>query len=319
MPRPLTFQQIAAFRAVVLSGTTVAAARMLHTTQPTISRLIGQAQSASGLELFVNDRGRLRITREGRHLFETVQVNFQGMDRIEQTIAALRTSGAGVFRVACTPSLGQGVLPATLERFARSLPRVHFNVATLGGAQIETGLRQGLYDVALTHDPLEGDAFRNTEIHRSEAVWVGNPGHALARLGTIRVADLAGETLLSLPQGDRLEAEVRRALAARRIAPAKTIETTYSSTICSFAAQGLGTAVINPYMASVFRDRLAIRRFDPRITVTVHAVLARHSPVSELSERFLIDLSAAFREGDWAADAPALPARGGRSRRAPQR
>ncbi|MBN9429531.1 MAG: LysR family transcriptional regulator, partial [Burkholderiales bacterium] len=79
MARPLNFQQIEAFRAVVLLGTTVAAAKTLHTTQPTISRLIGQVQRATGLQLFVNGRGRLQLTREGRHLFETVQVSFQGM------------------------------------------------------------------------------------------------------------------------------------------------------------------------------------------------------------------------------------------------
>jgi len=114
MSRALSFPQIEAFKAVVLTGTTVAAARMLHTTQPTVSRLISQAQSATGLKLLVNDRGRLQLTREGRHLFEIIQANFQGLGRIEQAVAALRESGAGVFRVAATPSLGQSLLPAAM-------------------------------------------------------------------------------------------------------------------------------------------------------------------------------------------------------------
>jgi len=301
MARPLSFQQVEAFRAVVISGTTVAAARMLHTTQPTVSRLIGQAQSATGLKLFVRDRGRLQLTREGRHLFDTVQLNFQGFERIEQTVAALRTSGAGVFRIACTPSLAQSVLPAAMELFTKALPQVHFNVSTLGSAQIENGLRQGMYDIALTNNQFEGNEFQNHELHRSEAVWIGKVDHELASREIVKVTDLAGHALIGLPQGDRLEEEIRRAFADRNLAPAKTIETTYTSTICSFAAQGLGMAIINPYMASVFKDRLCIRRFSPKIGVTVYAVLARYSPISELSERFLQELRRFLGRSEWTA------------------
>src|SRR3546814_18036071 len=64
MSRPLNFRQIEAFRAVMLTSTTTSAARMLHTTQPSISRLIGQIQSASGITLFDMLHGRLRPTAE---------------------------------------------------------------------------------------------------------------------------------------------------------------------------------------------------------------------------------------------------------------
>lgn len=299
MARPLTFQQIEAFRAVVLSGTTVAAARMLHTTQPTVSRLIGQAQSASGLKLFVNDRGRLQLTREGRHLFETVQLNFQGFERIEQTLEALRESGAGVFRIACTPSLGQSILAAALERFARALPQVHYNVQTLGSRQIAEGLRQGQYDIALSNNAFEGTEFQSAAIHHAEAVCIAAPGHRFEKLRVVKVTDLKDEVLISLPADDQLESQLRKAFAERKLSQPTAIETIYSSTICSFAALGLGVAVINPYMASVFRDRLCIRPFSPRLPVTTYAAFARFTPASELAQRFFEELKVVAKEGDW--------------------
>jgi DNA-binding transcriptional LysR family regulator len=299
MARSLTFQQIEAFRAVVLSGTTVAAARMLHTTQPTVSRLIGQAQSATGMKLFVNDRGRLQLTREGRHLFGTVQLHFQGFQRIEEAVAALRESGAGVFRIACTPSLAQSFLAVAMGRFAVAFPQVHFNVQTLGTAQIGEGLRQGLYDIALTSNLLEGAEFQVHALHHTEAVCIAAPEHRFAKLRVVKVTDLKNEVLISLPREDQLEVALRKAFDNRKLVQPTAIETIYSSTICTFASRGLGVGVINPYMASVFKDRLCIRPFSPRLPVTTYVTFARFTPASELAQRFLDQLKTVLSEGEW--------------------
>lgn len=299
MSRPLTFQQLEAFRAVVLSGTTVAAANMLHTTQPTVSRLIGQAQSATGLKLFVNDRGRLQLTREGRHLFETVQLNFQGFERIEQAVAALRESGAGVFRIACTPSLGQSVLPVVLDRFAREHPHVRFNVQTLSSRQIEEGLRLGYYDVALTNKEYEGAEFQVNAVHHADAVCVSALDHPFTKLRVVKVTDLQDQVLISLPRGDALELALLKAFAAKKMQSPTAIETIYSSTICSLAARGLGVGVINPYMASVFKDRLCIRPFSPQLRITTYAVFSRFSPASELAAVFFEELKQACKKAEW--------------------
>lgn len=298
MTRPLTFPQIEAFRAVVLLGTTVAAARMLHTTQPTVSRLLGQAQSATGLQLFVNDRGRLQLTREGRHLFETIQVSYQGLERVEEAASALRESGAGVFRIACTPSLGQSVLPVAMERFTQNYPGVRFNVQTLSSRQIAEGLRLGLYDIALTNKAYEGAEFDVNEVHRAEAVCVTAHDHPFAQQSVVSIADLQDQVRIGLPYDDDLEIALRDAFAAQGIATRAAIETIYSSTICTFAARGLGVGVINPYMASVFEDRLSIRRFVPALPILTYVAFARFSSVSELAQHFYSALQASFPPGD---------------------
>jgi DNA-binding transcriptional LysR family regulator len=264
-----------------------------------VSRLIGQAQSATGMKLFVNDRGRLQLTREGRHLFDTVQLHFQGFERIEQAVAALRESGAGVFRIACTPSLAQSILAAGMARFARAFPHVHFNVQTLGTAQIGEGLRQGLYDIALTNNLFEGAEFQVHALHKADAVCIAGPQHRFAKLRVVKVTDLKNEVLISLPREDQLELALHKAFEDKKLVQPTAIETIYSATICTFAARGLGVGVINPYMANVFKDRLCIRPFSPRLPVTTYAAFARFAPASELAQRFLEQLRTVLSEGEW--------------------
>ena len=56
---------------------------MLNTTQPSISRLLSQIQSTTGLKLFELSRGRLNPTPEANNkLYEAVQrVTFVGIEK----------------------------------------------------------------------------------------------------------------------------------------------------------------------------------------------------------------------------------------------
>jgi DNA-binding transcriptional LysR family regulator len=120
MPRALNSREIEAFRAVMQTGTTTAAAGLLHTSQPSVSRLIGQAQAASGLKLFELQKGRLRPTREALQLFDTVQRHFIGREQIEQRIATLRRSGAGQLRIGGTPRSRSACTPSARCRCAKA-------------------------------------------------------------------------------------------------------------------------------------------------------------------------------------------------------
>ena len=136
MPRAPTFREIEVFRAVMLSGTTTAAAVMLHTTQPSVSRVLAQMQTGTDLKLFDMEKGRLRPTPEAQRLFETVQGHFQGLARIGQEVHLLRRSGTGLLRLGCTPTLGLGPMPGIVARF---IERAYRQAGALrqGGLDVE--------------------------------------------------------------------------------------------------------------------------------------------------------------------------------------
>ncbi|SSW69840.1 HTH-type transcriptional activator CmpR [Achromobacter veterisilvae] len=295
MSRPLNFRQIEAFHAVMLAGTTTGAAQMLRTTQPSISRLLGQVQQASGLKLFDMERGRLRPTREAKDLFDTVKRHFVGLERIEDRLAAMRRSGSGVLRLACTPALGLGVLPGAVEAFAQRYPDVHINMQTMGSQYLREGLLHGTYDVVVTAAPLDGALLDLHDLHESEAVCVLRPDHPLAALPSIDILDLNERRLLVLNADDDVYLQLRGAMQAHRVLPASEIETTYSSTICALAAAGDGMGIVNPYIAAVFADRLAIRPFTPRLPIRVRMAYPAQTAPSTVTEAFVEILAQRFQ------------------------
>lgn len=252
MSRPLNSREIEAFRAVIQTGTTTAAAQLLHTTQPSVSRLLAQMQAAAGLKLFDMHKGRLRPTPEAMELYATVQQHFMGRERIERALSVLRQSGAGALRVGCTPALGLSVIPTVVHRFAQRFPSTHLSLQTLGTTPLREGLLYGQLDLVVSTMAIASAELDASVLHRSHAVCVMHPQHRLAAQDAIHVRDLQGQKLLTLNASDDIFLQLQRTMQEHGIEAGSTIETTYSATICSLAAQGLGIGVVNPYMASVF-------------------------------------------------------------------
>ncbi|HVQ66730.1 MAG TPA: LysR substrate-binding domain-containing protein [Bradyrhizobium sp.] len=297
MSSRLNFRQIEAFRAVMLTGTTIAAANMLNTTQPSISRLIAQIQAAAKLRLFELDRGRLRPTPEAVMLFEAVQRNFLGLEAIEETVALLRRSGIGRLRIACTPALGMSVMPAVIANFKKHQPDVHITFRTISSYDIREGLLNGLYDLGLTTNSLhlEGSQLQSKVVDQVAAVCVMNRSHRLADSAHIGPRHFQSETLLTLDREDDLSDEWRRALRQAKVTPGSVIETTYSGTICRLAEAGAGMGVVNPYIASVFSDRLRVVPVRPTIGVKVFVAYPRHVSMSALASELIAQISDHFK------------------------
>ena len=297
MSARINFRQVEAFRAVMLTGTTIAAANMLNTTQPSISRSLAQIQSAAKLKLFELDRGRLRPTPEAVMLFEAVQRNFLGLETIEETVTLLQRSGTGRLRVACTPALGMSVMPTVIANFKMRQPDVHITLRTISSYDVREGLLNGLYDLGVTTNSLqlEGAQLHTKVVDQVAAVCVMNRSHRLASNSHVGPRHFQSETLLTLDREDDLGDEWRRALRQAKVTPASVIETTYSATICRLAEAGAGIGVVNPYIASVFSTGLRVVPVKPTISVKVFVAYPRHIAMSALASSLIAQISDHFK------------------------
>lgn len=57
--RPLNLRQIEVFQAIMLAGSVSGAGRMLHVSQPAVSRVLALTESRLGYHLFERARGKL--------------------------------------------------------------------------------------------------------------------------------------------------------------------------------------------------------------------------------------------------------------------
>ena len=119
----VNLRHIEIFHAVMTTGNLTEAARMLHTSQPTVSRELARFEKVLGLKLFERARGRLQPTVQGLRLFEEVQRSWYGLDRIVSAAESLREFRQGELSVACLPVFSQSFLPLLLQPCCHRITR----------------------------------------------------------------------------------------------------------------------------------------------------------------------------------------------------
>lgn len=141
----VNLRHIEIFHAIMTAGNLTEAARMLNTSQPTVSRELARFEQVLGLKLFERSRGRLHPTVQGLRLFEEVQRSRYGLDRIVSAAESLREFRRGELSIVCLPVFSQSFCPRCCNRFgalsAGEYSDCAAGVSAAGGVAVGTASR----------------------------------------------------------------------------------------------------------------------------------------------------------------------------------
>src|SRR5687767_9090962 len=112
------------FLAVARSGTTLAAARRLRVSQPTVVRRIAALEQATGTTLFDRRRTGYALTETGRDMLPLAEAAEAAMERIEESLASRSRRLAGSIRVTAAEPLANLFLAPAVVAFRRTHPDV---------------------------------------------------------------------------------------------------------------------------------------------------------------------------------------------------
>jgi DNA-binding transcriptional LysR family regulator len=254
MKTQLSFRQIEAFRAVMVAGTVVGAARLLNVTQPGVSRTISLMELRLGYALFHRTGRRLVPTPEAEALYREVEHLSSGLERISQFAHDLRYQKAGALRIACLPALAQGLVPRAVARFLASRPEVSVFLQSLPSRQIAELVATRQFDLGLVELPLNRSAIEVVPLGECRSVVVLPPGHALARHETLSLKQLHGERMILLSQQSVLRYQIDEAFSQAGAVPEVIVETPSSSIACALAAAGVGATIVSKWTAEPYRE-----------------------------------------------------------------
>jgi DNA-binding transcriptional LysR family regulator len=143
----LTIRQIEIFRAVMITRTVSGAARMLGTSQPGLSRMIGHMEDKLSFRLFDRTRGRLLPTTEAQVLFLEIEQVYKGFADLDHVVQRLAKGTDRTFRVGASPWLGHSVVPPMLSRLTGNFPEltIQFDILSVEQAVEWLALQRGDY------------------------------------------------------------------------------------------------------------------------------------------------------------------------------
>lgn len=220
------------------------AAAELGIPQPTLSRALARIEAEVGVPLFDRVNRRLRLNAYGAIVAEHARRVTAEMRSATERIAALRDPDTGTVRLAFLHSQATWFVPDLLRRFRLHAPQVRFDLFQGASDELVDRVSEGHADLAITSPRPAGRGYVWHGLY-SERLCVAVPReHPLADRSRLRLAEVAGEPFVVLPDGFGLRGLTDDLCRAAGIQPQVAFEATEIPTMEGLVAAGFGVAVV---------------------------------------------------------------------------
>lgn len=235
---------------IAACGSFSAAAETLHMTQSAVSQHVAALERAIDLPLIERGTRPVQLTDAGFALIRHTRAVMVHLGNAEQELAEITGRRQGRLRFGSFPTALATFVPAALARFRQQQPGVSLTVIDDHLQRLLPRLDNGELDLAIIydHEALPEVTARDLErTHLCDDTYrvVLPPGHRLARGGrSVALAELAEETWVGGGPASAWFRIVRRTCRTAGFDPHVALGSDDYIAVQSFAAAGLGVAVI---------------------------------------------------------------------------
>jgi DNA-binding transcriptional LysR family regulator len=222
---------------------------------------------------------------------------FGSLTSIDGLASELRGGYAGRIAVASSATLTSSLIPAAIQRFRASRPRIRFDIRALASRHVIDEVRNNQVDIGVLDFPLGGEDFEAHELCCGEIGCVMRIDHPLAHRESIGPADLWNEPLIGFSETTFTGSSVHEAFRAANVPCQISYTTNQTFAAYALVQGGAGIAIVDPFplLSGAFGD-LVIRPFAPRIELRPRVILPRARPVSQVSRWFVEEIIQVTKE-----------------------
>ena len=254
----MNLQQLRYLREVVDRGFNVSlAGKVLHTSQPGISKQIRALEQELGVDMLIRKGNRVvGLTPPGQIALEIARRILSDADNLRSLGDEYTHDESGSLIVATTHVHARYWLLSVVEQFKKRYPDVHLSLRQGQPAQIAELVSSGNADIGISTPPLEPrDELIMLPCHKVFRCVITPPRHALLKLKRVTLRDLARYPLINLDSAFGSGMRVMRIFEAEGLKPNVVLSATDADVIKAYVAQGLGIATLPAVAFDPARDR----------------------------------------------------------------
>lgn len=259
----MNFQQLRSFRETVRRGLNLtAAAEVLHTSQPALSKQIRELEDELGVQLFVRHGKRYTaLTEAGERILAHASKVVDEAEALRKASVEFAQGHAGTLSIAATHTQARYVLPAVLARFREEFPAMQYRLLQGNPEQVAEYVVHGDATFGLATETLDEHPSLDT---RAAYAWrhcvIVPPTHAYAtRAEPLSIEALAEEPLITYTAQFAGRRGIDAAFAAQGRTPKVVLEAIDSDVIKAYVELGFGVGVIADVAVDPLRDTGLVR------------------------------------------------------------
>ncbi|MFD2328097.1 LysR family transcriptional regulator [Cohnella sp. GCM10020058] len=271
------------------------AADALHVAQSSVSRQLMQLESELGVDLFVREGRRVKLTPTGRMFLARVEQIMNMIGEAEREVQECLEPEKGTVRIAFPISLAAHVMPTAIYAFRQRYPEAKFQMRQGLYRDLIDGVIHGEYNLALIAPlPAAEKKIRSQLLFTENIVVLLPVHHPLARQSGIRLSELKDAPFVTLPEGTIFREIVLNACREIGIVPHIAFEGDDIDALKGLVSAGLGVALMPEVtlVDNIPPSTVKIPLIDPLVTRTVGVISPTQRkllPTEQLFVRFLSD------------------------------
>jgi LysR family cys regulon transcriptional activator len=263
----MNFQQLRSVREALRCGFNLTeVARVLHTSQPGVSRQIRELEEELGVDLFVRAGKRLTsLTEVGALIVPIIENMLKDAESLKRAGEEFTQQASGRLSIATTHSQARYALPGAVRDFRLRYPQVSLNLHQGTPDQVAEMLVTGEADIGIATEALATyDALVALPCFRWTHSVIVPPGHALLDGGPLTLERLAGFPIITYGPGYTGRTHIDEAFEKAGIEIDLVITAMDADVIKTYVGLGLGVGIV----ASI--------AFDDQRDGELRAIDARH-------------------------------------------
>ena len=199
----MNFQQLRSVREAIRCGFNLTeVAKVLHTSQPGVSRQIRELEEELGVDLFVRAGKRLTsLTEVGALIVPIVENMLNDAENLKRAGEEFSQQATGRLSIATTHSQARYALPGAVRDFRQRFPQVSFNLHQGTPDHVAQMLISGEADIGIATEALtKYDSLVALPCFRWTHSVIVPPGHALLYLmGMILAERMSARLAAAVP------------------------------------------------------------------------------------------------------------------------
>jgi DNA-binding transcriptional LysR family regulator len=304
--RRMKLRDLHIFFAVVQTGSLAKAAAQFRVSQPAVSQVIRDMESALGVKLFDRNARGVEPTLYGRALLTRGRAAFDELKQGIRDIQFLSAPASGEIKLGCPEAIAV-ILPPVVESFVRQYPDVVLDVQDEEFDRSATKLRDRNLDFVLQRlrgRPLPSDRFFDEldveMLFDDELVIAVGNGSSLAGRRKVTLADLVEQPWILAPTDSWNHRVMSEAFAAQGLDMPKIVLRTFSTHLrVSMVSSGHFVATFPKSVTDCYAERFGLKVLQIDIPIKpwpVAILTLKGRTLSPVVQLFLDHVRAAFAQ-----------------------
>jgi len=210
-------KQLKIFSALVESGSFSRVATALNLSQPTISFQINGLEKEIGARLFERSTKRLRLTAEGKLLYEYAKRILALEGKIKEEINSCRGLKKGELGIGASNIPGVYILPELLGGFKKKYPGIKIDLKIMDTQQILAQVLENKVDLGVVGSMTKDPRLAFERFCKDELVLIASNKSQLAKKGYISIKELKEMPFILREQGSGTREVIRENLVKKDI------------------------------------------------------------------------------------------------------